>query len=133
MRREKLATGTLARFEGETLSTEQSKIRKEETKSKEKQPGTLLQRLISVRKTTLLATKIRYPFSTERTVEGPPKENMYSDLDREIPLSESAGLAWQATPEEEFNSKPPSLKEIHAAVQKARAKTAPGPNALSTV
>ena len=42
------AAGTLARFEGETLSTEQSRIRKEETKSKEKEPGTLLQRPISV-------------------------------------------------------------------------------------
>ena len=38
----------LARFEGETISTEQSRIRKEETKSKEKEPGTLLQRPISV-------------------------------------------------------------------------------------
>ena len=42
-RREKWAAGTLARCEGEMLSSEQSRIFKEETKSKEKEPGTHLQ------------------------------------------------------------------------------------------
>ena len=51
----------------------------------------------------------------------------YSDPNREIPLSEPAGLVWPAAPVEEFNSKPPSLKEINAVLQKARAKSAPGP------
>ena len=37
---------------------------------------------------------------------------------------------WPATPGEEFNSKPPSLKEINAEVQKARTKSAPGPNGV---
>ena len=46
----------------------------------------------------------------------------YSDPNREIPLSKPAGLVWPAAPVEEFNNKPPSLKEINAAVQKARAK-----------
>ena len=50
----------------------------------------------------------------------------YSDPNREIPLSEPAGLVWPAVYGEEFNSKPPSLKEINAVVQKARAKSAPG-------
>ncbi|KAK3735128.1 hypothetical protein RRG08_054480 [Elysia crispata] len=54
----------------------------------------------------------------------------YSDPNREIPLSEPAGLVWPATPGEEFNSKPPSLKEINAEVQKAGNKSAPGPNGV---
>ncbi|KAK3720950.1 hypothetical protein RRG08_047516 [Elysia crispata] len=54
----------------------------------------------------------------------------YSDPNREIPLSEPAGLVWPAAPGEEFNSKPPSLKEINAVVQKARAKSAPGPSGV---
>ena len=37
---------------------------------------------------------------------------------------------WPAALGEEFNSKPPSLKEINAVVQKARAKSAPGPNGV---
>ena len=73
----KWAAGTLARFEGETLSTEQSRNRKEETKSKEKELGTLLQRPISVCKTTLSATKIRFPFGTARTAGDPPEENIF--------------------------------------------------------
>ena len=35
-----------------------------------------------------------------------------------------------AAPAEEFNSKPPSLKEINFVVQKARAKSAPGVNVV---
>ena len=58
----------------------------------------------------------------------PTSEKTYSDPSREIPLSEPAGLVWPAAPAEEFNSKPPSLKEINALVQKARAKSAPDPN-----
>ena len=56
--------------------------------------------------------------------------NTYSDPNREIPLSEPAGLVWPAAPRGEFNSKPPSLKEINSIVQKARAKSAPGPNGV---
>ena len=52
----------------------------------------------------------------------------YSDLNREIPLSEPAGLVWPAAPVEEFHTKPPNLKKINALVQKARAKSAPGLN-----
>ena len=52
----------------------------------------------------------------------------YSDPDREIPLSESTGLVWPATPGEKFNNNPSNLDEIRAVVQKARAKSAPGPN-----
>ena len=37
---------------------------------------------------------------------------------------------WTAAPGEEFNSKSPSLKEINSVVQKARAKSAPGPNGV---
>ena len=44
----------------------------------------------------------------------------YSDPGREISLSEFADLVWPATP--------PNLNEIRAVVQKARAKSAPGPN-----
>ena len=54
----------------------------------------------------------------------------YSDPSREIPLSEPAGLVWPAAPGEEFNGKPPSLKDINAVVQKVRAKSAPGPNGM---
>ena len=53
-----------------------------------------------------------------------------SDPDREIPLSESADLVWPAVPGEEINRKPPSLNEINAVVQKARAKSAPGTNGV---
>ena len=58
------------------------------------------------------------------------KKKTYSDSDREIPLSESAGLVWPATPGEKFNNNPPKLDEIRAVVQKARAKSAPGPNGV---
>ena len=54
-----------------------SRIRKEETKSKEKESGTLLQRPISVCKTTLPGTKIRFPFSTGRTAGDPSEENIF--------------------------------------------------------
>ena len=54
----------------------------------------------------------------------------YSDLDRETPLSECAGLVWPAAPGEEFNNNPPNLDEIRTVVQKARAKSAPGSNGM---
>ena len=57
-------------------------------------------------------------------------KKIYSDPDRVIPLSEPTGLLWLAGPAEEINRKPPSLKEINAVVQKARAKSAPGPNGV---
>ena len=57
----------------------------------------------------------------------------YSDPNREIPLSEPADLVWLAALGEELNSKSPSLKEINAVVQKARAKSAPGPNGVPYV
>ena len=58
-----------------TLSRAESA--KEETKSKEKEPGTLLQRLISVCEITLPAIKIRFPISTERTAGDPTEENIF--------------------------------------------------------
>ena len=52
----------------------------------------------------------------------------YSDTNREIPLEETAGLVWPAAPVIKFNNKPPNLQEVVAVVNKARAKSAPGPN-----
>ena len=59
------------------LKARHSALSKEETKSKEKEPGTLLQRSISVYKTNLPATKIKFPFSTERTAGDPSEENIF--------------------------------------------------------
>ncbi|GFO33247.1 prominin-1-a-like [Plakobranchus ocellatus] len=55
----------------------------------------------------------------------------YSDPTREIPLKETTGLVWPAAPGIKFDSKPPSLEEVIAVVNKARAKSAPGPNGLN--
>ncbi|GFO37480.1 polyprotein [Plakobranchus ocellatus] len=52
----------------------------------------------------------------------------YSDPTREIPVEETTGLVRPAAPGEKFDSKPPSLQEVIAVVNKARAKSAPGPN-----
>ncbi|GFO20743.1 reverse transcriptase [Plakobranchus ocellatus] len=54
----------------------------------------------------------------------------YSDPTREIPLEETTGLVWPAAPGIKFDSKPPSLQEVIAVVNKARAKSAPGPNGV---
>ena len=97
------------RFEGETLSTEQSRIRKEETKSKEKEPGRFY----------------KDPFQFARKLFQQPRydsleiqeeqldihlRKTYSDPNREIPLSEPASLVCSAASGEEFDRKPPSLK-----------------------
>ncbi|GFO24707.1 polyprotein [Plakobranchus ocellatus] len=55
---------------------------------------------------------------------------MYSDLTREIPLKETTGFVWSAAAGIKFDSKPPSLQEVIAVVNKARAKSAPGPNGV---
>ncbi|GFO47086.1 reverse transcriptase [Plakobranchus ocellatus] len=54
----------------------------------------------------------------------------YSDPTREIPLEKTTGLVWPAAPGRKFDSKPPSLQEVIAVVNKARAKSAPGPNGV---
>ncbi|GFO30698.1 reverse transcriptase [Plakobranchus ocellatus] len=54
----------------------------------------------------------------------------YSNPTREIPLEEITGLVWPAAPGIKFDSKPPSLQEVIAVVNKARAKSAPGPNGV---
>ncbi|GFO17902.1 polyprotein [Plakobranchus ocellatus] len=54
----------------------------------------------------------------------------YSDPTREIPLEETTNLVGPAAPRIKFDSKPPSLQEVIAAVKKARAKSAPGPNGV---
>ena len=61
------------------LSTDQNRNRKEKTKSKDKEQGMplQLQRPISVPKTTLPATKIKFPFSTERTAGDPSEEIIF--------------------------------------------------------
>ncbi|GFO15725.1 polyprotein [Plakobranchus ocellatus] len=51
----------------------------------------------------------------------------YSDPIRE---KESTGLVWPAAPGIKFDSKPPSLQEVIAVVNKARAKSAPGFNGV---
>ncbi|GFN76502.1 polyprotein [Plakobranchus ocellatus] len=40
------------------------------------------------------------------------------------------GLVWPAAPGIKFDSKPPSLQEVIAVVNKARDKSAPGPNGV---
>ncbi|GFR85033.1 reverse transcriptase [Elysia marginata] len=54
----------------------------------------------------------------------------YSDTNQELPLEEAAGLIWPAAPGIKFNNKPPNLQEVVAVVNKARAKSAPGPNGV---
>ncbi|GFO36627.1 LOW QUALITY PROTEIN: polyprotein [Plakobranchus ocellatus] len=54
----------------------------------------------------------------------------YSDPSRETPLEETTGLVWPAAPGIKFDRKPPSLQEVIAVVNKARAKSAPGPNGV---
>ncbi|GFO29352.1 reverse transcriptase [Plakobranchus ocellatus] len=54
----------------------------------------------------------------------------YSDPTLEIPLEETTGLVWPAAPGIKFDSKPPSLQKVIAVVNKARAKSAPGPNGV---
>ncbi|GFS06189.1 reverse transcriptase [Elysia marginata] len=54
----------------------------------------------------------------------------YSDNNRELPLEETAGLIWPAAPGIKFNNKPPNLQEVVAVVNKARAKSNPGPNGV---
>ena len=54
--------------------TESSRKRRSQ---KKKKPGTLLQRPISICKTTPPATKIRFSFSTERTAGDPPEEKIF--------------------------------------------------------
>ncbi|GFR87272.1 reverse transcriptase [Elysia marginata] len=54
----------------------------------------------------------------------------YSDTNRELPLEETAGLIWPAAPGIKFNNKPPNLQEVVEVVNKARAKSAPGPNGV---
>ncbi|GFN92758.1 reverse transcriptase [Plakobranchus ocellatus] len=54
----------------------------------------------------------------------------YSDPTREIPLEETTGHVWPAAPGIKFDNKPPSLQEVIAVVNKARAKSAPGPNGV---
>ncbi|GFN73755.1 reverse transcriptase [Plakobranchus ocellatus] len=54
----------------------------------------------------------------------------YSDPTPEIPLEETTGLVWPAASATKFESKPPSLQEVIAVVNKARAKSAPGPNGV---
>ncbi|GFN79043.1 polyprotein, partial [Plakobranchus ocellatus] len=54
----------------------------------------------------------------------------YSDPTREIPLEETTGLLWPAAPGIKFDSRPPSLQEDIAVVNKARAKSAPAPNGV---
>ena len=61
---EKNGLQELWRFEGETLSTEQSRIHKKKNQER-------------FYKTTLPATKIRFSFSTERTAGDPPEENTF--------------------------------------------------------
>ncbi|GFN97228.1 histone-lysine N-methyltransferase SETMAR [Plakobranchus ocellatus] len=46
------------------------------------------------------------------------------------PKGIAIGLVWPAAPGIKFDSKPPSLQEDIAVVNKARAKSAPGPNGV---
>ncbi|GFN98811.1 polyprotein [Plakobranchus ocellatus] len=83
---------------------------------------------------------IRDPFQFARQLFQQPKsgtereelethlKKTYSDPTREIPLEETTGLVWPATPGIKFDSKPPSLQEVIAVANKARAKSAPGPD-----
>ncbi|GFS06742.1 reverse transcriptase [Elysia marginata] len=54
----------------------------------------------------------------------------YSDTNRELPLKETAGLIWPAASGIKFNNKRSNLQEVVAVVNKARAKSAPGPNGV---
>ena len=68
----------MARFGGETLSTKKSRIRKEETKSKEKKKQTgFYEDPFQFARQLFQQRKKGFAFSTERTAEGPPKENIF--------------------------------------------------------
>ncbi|GFO39082.1 reverse transcriptase [Plakobranchus ocellatus] len=68
--------------------------------------------------------------TVERGELEPHLKKTYSDPTRKIPLEETAGLVWPAAPRIKFDSKPPTLQEVIAVVNKARAKSAPGPNGV---
>ncbi|GFR84514.1 reverse transcriptase [Elysia marginata] len=51
----------------------------------------------------------------------------YTYTNRELPLEETAGLIWRAAPGKKFNNKPPNLQDVVAVVNKAKAKSTPGP------
>ena len=121
----------MARFEGETFSTEQSraesarKRRSQKKKNQErfyKDPFQFARQLFQQPRSGFL--------SVQKEQLETHLRKTYSDPNREIPLGEPADLVWPAGPREEFKSKPPSLKEINAVVQKARAKSAPGSNGV---
>ena len=50
------------------------------------------------------------------------KKKTYSDSDREIPLSESAGLVWPATPGEKFNNNPPKIGRNQSSCAKSKSQ-----------
>ncbi|GFN86922.1 polyprotein [Plakobranchus ocellatus] len=54
----------------------------------------------------------------------------HSDPTREIPLEETTSHVWPAAPEIKLDSKHPSLQEVIAVINKARAKFAPVPNGV---
>ena len=57
-------------------------------------------------------------------------EKTYSDPNRNIPLGQNIGLVWPDVPGKKFTMKPPSLEETRRVVQKAKCKSAPGPNGI---
>ncbi|GFN92197.1 LOW QUALITY PROTEIN: reverse transcriptase [Plakobranchus ocellatus] len=73
--------------------------------------------------------KINFPPAKREELETHLKKT-YSDPTREIPLEETTGIIWPAAPGIKFDSKPPSLQKVIAVVNKARAKSAPGPNGV---
>ena len=86
-----------------------------------KNPYQLAQQLFQQSRSGLSAQKEELEIHLKKT---------YSDPDREIPVSESAGLVWPAARGEKLNNNPPNLEEIRAVVQKTKAKSAPEPNVL---
>lgn len=54
----------------------------------------------------------------------------YSDTKKDAPLGDIAGLVWPSQPGVKFNVSPPTIQEVNQVVQKARCKSAPGPNGI---
>ena len=114
---EKITCRNFARFEDETLNTDQNRIRKEETKSNEKGHESFFKDQFQF--TRLLFKKPRPgSLSVQKKQLEAHLWIAYSDQHREIPLSKCAVLVCRGTQVEKFNYKPPSLDEM----RKARAK-----------
>ena len=101
----KLAAGILARFGGETLSTKKSRIRKEETKSKEKKNRQASTKTHFSLQDNSSSKEKKGSLSVQKEQLKVHLRKTYSDPNREIPQCEHGSLVWPAALGEKLNNK----------------------------